>query len=169
MNERLLGLAWFMLVLFIIIQIVYKSCTCVCTCEYWCTVVTRPSTVAYSRSPLLAVFQGHVSTFPPPPVYWIVHCVMVHYTAPHLLRVHCLHCTVVQCTALLCTSAYLCTVLCYTVLYWEGWGGAACGAGTPTTALLVVWPVLYKSDVLFINCRFIYFLLKFYKTNSFYI
>ena len=101
LNERLLDLGLFILVLCIIIQIVYKSCIFNCTCGYWCTAVTRPSTAAYSRSPLLAVFQGHVATFPPPPVYWIVHCLMVHYTAPHSLRVHCL---ALYFTAMCCTS-----------------------------------------------------------------
>ena len=185
-----------MLILFIIIQIIYKSCTCNCTCAYQCTEVTRPSTAAYPRSPLLAVFQGPRGNFPFTPgvldcklshgalhctaltqgalsctvLFTAMCCTTLHFTVLYLFA---LPCTALYCTWLHCIALYLsalpCTVLCYTVLYWEGWGDAACGAGTPTTALLVVWPVLYKSDVLFINCRFIYFLLKFYKTNSFYI
>ena len=169
LNERLLGLGLFILVLCIKIQIVYKSCTFNCNCGYWCTAVILPSTAAYSLSLLLAVFQGHVATFPLPPVYWIVRCLMVHYTAPHSLRVHCLAlyftecaalhsalpCAALYCTLLHCTARHLSAlpVLHCATLYCTGRGGgdAACGAGTLTTALTG----LYKSDVLFINYRFI--------------
>ena len=148
MNERLLDLGLFILVLCIIIQIVYKSCIFNCTCGYWCTAVTRPSTAAYSRSPLLAVFQGHVATFPPPrctglyTVSWcttlrrthsgctVLHCTLLnvlHFT----LRFSVLHYTAFGCTAPLCTFLHslYCTVVHYTVL--GGGGDAACGPGLP--------------------------------------